>query len=256
MSASANISLLEALQRVPDPRKRRGVRYSIQALLTLAATAIVAGMRSVSAIGEFAHNHPEVAVELGFRRKKLPCQGTFHYLFKALDIDKFEDALRAWSLAFCPPDGAPKVIHIDGKSLRGSRREAADCVHLLSAYCNEASAVVAQLKVDGKTNEPKTALELLRLIPMKGAIITGDAIFTQRDLSQDILKSGGDYMWTVKDNQKTLRSEINSAFDAEPLPPRATATQGGPAHGRDDGQGPRARGRAAHRNAVAISVAD
>lgn len=230
MSKSANFSLLDAFKRVPDPRKPRGVRYPVEALLTLAATAIICGMRSVNAIGDFARNHFELARELGFSRKKLPCQATFHYLFKAVDIEKFEAALRVWALTFCA-SGEPIRVSIDGKSLRGSAREAIDCVHLLSAYCDSAGVVLAQLKVDGKTNEPKTALELLRLIPMKGTVVTGDAIFTQRDLSEQIVGQGGDYVWTVKDNQKSLRTEIESAFEEDALPPRETGTPRRPALG-------------------------
>ena len=226
MSTIAQLSLLDAFKQVPDPRKRRGVRYPVEALLTLAATAIICGMRSVNAIGDFGRNHFELAKELGFRRKRLPCQGTFHYLFKDLDIDKCEAALRVWALTFCEADGTPKSIAIDGKSLRGSAREAIDCVHLLSAYCDQAGVVLAQVEVDGKTNEPKTALELLRLIPMKGTVVTGDAIFTQRDLSKQIVDDGGDYIWTVKDNQKSLRAEIENAFEEDALPPRATGAQG------------------------------
>jgi hypothetical protein len=227
MSQDTSISLLDAFKHVPDPRKRRGVRYPVESLLTLAATAIICGMRSVNAIGDFARNHLALAKELGFTRKKLPCQATFHYLFKALDIDKFEAAVRVWALTFCADEGAPKSIAIDGKSLRGSAREASDCVHLLSAYCDHAGVVLAQLKVDGKTNEPKTALELLRLIPMKGTVVTGDAIFTQRDLSRQIVADGGDYIWTVKDNQKSLRTEIETAFEEDALPPRETCPQSG-----------------------------
>lgn len=226
MDDSASFSLLDAFKCVPDPRKRRGIRYPIESLLTLAATAILCGMRSVNAIGDFAENHFELAKELGFQRKRLPSQGTFHYLFKALDIVRFEAALRVWARTFCPPDGAPKTIAIDGKALRGSARQAIDCVHLLSAYCGQAGAVLAQLEVEGKTNEPKTALELLRLIPMKGTVVTGDAIFAQRDLSQRILDAGGAYVWTVKDNQKSLRTEIENAFEEDALPPRATGAQG------------------------------
>src|SRR4051812_17504628 len=121
MRQSANLSLLDAFKHVPDPRKRRGVRYPVEALLTLAATAIICGMRSVNAIGDFARNHFELARELGFARKKLPCQATFHYLFKALDIEKFEAAVRAWALTFCASDESLHVS-IDGKSLRGSAR--------------------------------------------------------------------------------------------------------------------------------------
>ena len=231
MSARADFSLLEAFRQVPDPRKRRGVRHPFHALLTLAATAFVAGVRSVNAIGDFGRDHPELAQAMGFTRETLPCQGTFHYLFKALDIDAFEAALRSWTQALGCADPARRTIHIDGKSLRGSARSASDCVHLLSAYCQQTGAVVAQLRVGSKTNEPKAALELLRLIPMKGTVVTGDAIFTQRDLSEQIVRAGGEYFWTVKDNQKTLRTEIENAFAGETLPPRETNISSRSAHG-------------------------
>jgi hypothetical protein len=219
------MSLLEAFQRVPDPRKKRGVRHPLHALLTLAATAFLSGVRSVNALGDFGHDHPELAGPLGFTRDDLPCQGTFHYLFKALEIDAFEAVLRDWDLSFEYPNATRRVVHVDGKSLRGSKRAANDCVRLLSAYCDSTGAVLAQQEVGEKTNEPKAALELPRLIPMKGTVVTGDAIFTQRDLSEQIIKDGGDYFWTVKDNQKTLRAEIENAFVGEALPPRETSAQ-------------------------------
>ena len=226
MSAATEISLFDAFKQVPDPRKPRGIRHPFHALLALAATAFLAGARSVNAISDFGRDHPELAEPFGFTRDTLPCQGTFHYLFKALDIDAFEAALRVWALALSDPDATRRVVHIDGKSLRGSKRCASDCVHLLSAYCDHSGAVLAQMEVGEKTNEPKAALELLRLIPMKGTTVTGDAIFTQRDLSRQIVDDGGDYFWTVKDNQKTLRTEIENAFESEALPPRETGTQG------------------------------
>ena len=61
---------------------------------------------------------------------------------------------------------------------------------------------------------------------MKGTLITGDAMFTQRELSEQIVNEGGDYFWTVKDNQKTLRTEIDAAFESEALPPRETGAKG------------------------------
>jgi hypothetical protein len=235
MSAEAQISLLEAFKQVPDPRKRRGVRHPFHALLTLAATAFISGVRSVNAISDFGRDHPELAEPMGFTRQTLPSQGTFHYLFKALDIEAFEAALSIWARSLGCAADARLSLHIDGKSLRGSARSANDCVHLLSAYCSQTRAVVAQLKVDTKTNEPKAALELLRMIPLKGTVVTGDAIFTQRDLSEQIVKEDGDYFWTVKDNQKTLRTEIESACNADALPPAAAANQSEPAHGGDCG---------------------
>jgi hypothetical protein len=226
MNATVEMSLFEAFKLVRDPRKPRGVRHPFHALLTLAAAAFLSGVRSVNAIADFGRDHPELAGPLGFTRDTLPCQGTFHYLFKALDIDAFEAVLRAWALALNDPNATRRTAHVDGKSLRGSKRCANDCVHLLSAYCSQTGTVLAQLEVGDKTNEPKAALNLLRLITMRGTLITGDAIFTQRDLSGQIVEEGGDYFWTVKDNQKTLRTEIDTAFDGEALPPPETGAKG------------------------------
>jgi predicted transposase YbfD/YdcC len=72
--------------------------------------------------------------------------------------------------------------------------------------------VVAQLAVPGKTNEHKTALELIKLVPLEGTLITGDAAFTQRDLCTAIVEGGGDYFLTVKSNQPTLEADIRAAF--------------------------------------------
>jgi len=73
---------------------------------------------------------------------------------------------------------------------------------------------VAQLQVDAKTNEHKAALQLLKVLPMEGTLVTGDAAFTQKDLCPDIIKRKGDYFFTVKDNQPTLKQNILDAFDA------------------------------------------
>jgi DDE family transposase len=226
MNATVEMSLFEAFKLVADPRKARGVRHPVHALLALAAAAFLSGVRSVNAIADFGRDHPELAGPLGFTRDILPCQATFHYLFKALDIHAFEAVLRAWVLGLNGPNTTRTTAHVDGKSLCGSKRCASDCVHLLSAYCDQTGSVLAQLEVGDKTNEPKAALNLLRLITMKGTLITGDAIFTQRDLSEQIVNEGGDYFWTVKDNQKTLRAEIDAAFDGEALPPREAGAKG------------------------------
>jgi predicted transposase YbfD/YdcC len=75
--------------------------------------------------------------------------------------------------------------------------------------------VVSQLRVDAKTNEHKAALELLGIVPVQGAVVTGDAMFTHRDVCATILERGGDYVLPVKDNQPQLRADIEAAF-AEP----------------------------------------
>ena len=87
---------------------------------------------------------------------------------------------------------------------------------MVSAYAPDVKAVLAQLRVDAKTNEHKAALELLGVLPIKGKVISGDAIFTQRDLCAEVIKGGGDYILPAKDNQPTLVQDVAAAF-AEPV---------------------------------------
>jgi predicted transposase YbfD/YdcC len=100
-------------------------------------------------------------------------------------------------------------------------------VHLLSAVDHQTGCVLSQMRVDEKTNEHKTALELLKNLVMSGRVLVGDAMFCQRDLCQQVVDSGGDYLVAVKDNQANLLREIQHEFAASdsafsPLPAAAT----------------------------------
>jgi len=74
-------------------------------------------------------------------------------------------------------------------------------VHLLTAYAHQVKAALAQLAVPGYTNDHKAALQLLNILPLKDTVVTGDAMFCQKDLSGKVLRKGGHYIWPVKDNQ-------------------------------------------------------
>jgi hypothetical protein len=214
---SARISLQEVFEGVPDPRHASGRRYPLAVVLTLVATAMLAGARSLYGIAQFGRDRGKrFAWAVGFRRGKTPCCTTLHYLFRALNVEAFEAAIRRWSQARGLPAGG--AVALDGKTLCGATGVELPGVHLLSAYAHEAGEVLGQVRVDAKTNEHKAALELLDLIPVAGCVITGDAIFCQKELSEEVRRRGGDYLWTVKDNQPTLKADIALAF-AEPFSP-------------------------------------
>jgi DDE_Tnp_1-associated/Transposase DDE domain len=239
----AGPALVDLLATLPDPRKPRGRIHPLPAVLSLAVLAVLAGHKSLEAIAQFGRDHgPRLAHALGFRRGKTPAKSTLSELFRALDLDAFEAALRAWVLGRLADTG--EAIAIDGKALKGSARGEVPGAHLLSAYAPAAKAVLAQVRVDAKTNEHKAALRLLGLLPLAGKVVTGDAMFTHRDFAQAVLDGGGDYLLVVKDNQSDLRAAIESALhgdaDFSPLP--AAAEGGGGAGGADGGQGARAAG--------------
>lgn len=209
-------SLYELFLGLSDPREAQGMRHTLASMLTLAATAMLAGAKTLTDISEFGRRRRKLCKLMGFTHKP-PCISTFHYLFKEFDADVFEKTLLEWLQAHHGQTPIPE-LHLDGKTLRGSRRGAIPGVHLLAAYSDTLGTALTELAVDAKTNEHKAALKLLRLVPLEGVLVTGDAMFAQREVAQEITARGGTYLLTVKDNQPALKQAILDAF-AAPVSP-------------------------------------
>lgn len=219
---SGALSLQEELATVPDPRSRQGRIHPLHAILSLAVVAILAGNKSLEAIAQFGRDHgPALAHALGFNRGKTPNKSCLSKIFRRLDVNALEEALGRWILGRVEHHGWD-AIALDGKTARGSADGEAPGVHLLAAYVPAAAAVLAQIRVDGKTNEHKAGLTLLGVLPLKGKVVTGDAMFTHRDFAQTICDGGGDYLLIVKDNQPELKAQIQAALHGDaafsPLP--------------------------------------
>jgi hypothetical protein len=234
-------ALLEMLAQVPDPRHLRGLRHPLPAILGLAVVAMLAGMKSLEAIAQFGRDRGRgLAHALGFRRAKTPTKSTLSDLFRALNVTAFEAILGQWLLA--RQGDADSLVVIDGKVLKGSRDGETPGLHLLSAFVPATAAVLGQLPVEARTNEHKAALRLLGVLPLAGKVVSGDAIFTHRDVAQKIRDGDGDYLLVVKDNQPELKAQIAAALDDDadfsPLPTQAES--GCRASGRYHRQGARA----------------
>ena len=208
--------LLAALAAVPDPRARKGRSYPFTPILALLVVGILLGRRSPEAVAQLADDYGgDFALLLGFPRRRLPTASMLSKLLPRIDVATLEAVLCAWIAARLPPDD-PLVVNMDGKCLRGSAQRSAHLpgVHLLAAFAPRVPAVLAQLRVDAKTNEHKAALELLNVLPARigGYIITGDAIFTQTEVCQAIRTRNDDYVLVVKDNQHALAVDIDAGL--------------------------------------------
>jgi hypothetical protein len=222
MDASPNLGLLHFLAQIPDPRGRNGRQHPLVAVLALACCAIMCGARGYSAIAQWAQDH-DIALmhRLGFTRRP-PKSGGIRKVLMALDPAALEAALSRWAEALLgqlpeAETGCPRAFALDGKSARGSFDGLGKAVHLLSLVAHQSGLTVAQAEVPSggldKTNEHKAALRLLSEMVLEGRLITGDAMFCQRDLSRQVLDGGGHYLWVVKDNQPTLLADIQAALD-------------------------------------------
>jgi DDE_Tnp_1-associated/Transposase DDE domain len=220
---STPLTLLEVLAHLDDPRKPRGRRHPLSAILSLTVLAMLTGAKSYEAIAQFGRDKgAALAHALGFRRGKTPCKSTFSELFRDLDIAGFEAALARWVAARLTPEEG-RTLALDGKTVRGSKEGGIPGQHLVAADAADVRAVLGQLRVDAKTNEHKAALELLGLLPIEGRILTGDAMFCQRDLCARVIAGGGDYVWVVKDNQPALASDIGAGLAYEDQARRLSA---------------------------------
>lgn len=229
----AHVSLMELLEGLQDPRCARGKRHPLPALLGLAVVGMLAGMTSYEAIVQYGKERGWGFLQLlGFTTKWGLCKATYSRVFRRIDVADFEARVGQWIGARLGRDDAPH-LSIDGKTARGSRDGGTPGVHLVAAYAPDVKAVLAQLRVDAKTNEHKAALELLGVLAVSGAVqgkvITGDAMFTHRDVCAEVIEHGGDYVLPVKENQPTLGKDVAAAFavpEAGLSPPPGRAARG------------------------------
>lgn len=207
-------NLLVGLAQIPDPRGRQGRRHPLAAMLAAVVCATLCGARGYSAIVQWLHALPVPWWHrLGFTRRP-PKDHAFRDLLAAIAPEAFESAVRAWmqTLLGESVEGELRAVAIDGKTLCGTLAAHQRAVHLLSLFDQRLGGVLSQQRVDEKTNEHKAALQLLQTIVLTDTVITGDAMFCQREVCQTIIDSGGDYFVVVKENQPNLQQDIAAEF--------------------------------------------
>jgi len=226
-------ALAERFQTIKDLRRPRGVRYPLPVVLTVAVLAKLAGHGRLRAVAEWARlRSGQLCDLLGFGRCTLPHPTTWSRIFgTAVDPCELDKAVSGFfkELCLCSARIQKKrrrrgglVIAIDGKTLRGTiPLGQTQGVHLVCAYLPQAGVVLAQVEVQEKANELTVAPTLLAQLDLHGAVVTGDAMFAQRNLSVQVVEGGGDYLWKVKDNQPQLLEDIRLLFD----PPPASKTE-------------------------------
>jgi predicted transposase YbfD/YdcC len=211
-------------QTIPDLRDRRGVRYPLALLLTIALWAKLAGACQLRAIAEWARERQgELAEHFALPRPRMPHPTTWSRVFaSAVAVDALEQQL---ALLLAPPPSteeplaAQEQLALDGKTVRGTiAQSSSQGVHLLSAYAVRTGRVLHQEAVASKENELVAAPRLLTRLSLRGRLVTGDAMFAQRSLSTQIVEAGGHYCWIVKENQPTLLDDLRLLFTPRVFP--------------------------------------
>jgi len=213
--------LLAHLARVPDRRDPHGKRHDLHFILAVAACGVLAGMRGYRQVADFAAGLSEQALRrLGARpqastgRLRPPSEPTIRRTLNRIDIEAFERELGAFQRAL----GMSEALALDGKTLRGSGQDEHRPQHLLAVVTHGSARTVGQRAVGEKTNEIPEAPQLLGPLDIRGQVITADAMHVQKELAKLVVDKGGDYVLTVKDNQKTMQ-RLLAAQDWSVFPP-------------------------------------
>jgi len=222
--------LIEVFSDIADFRKSRGKRHPLSAILALSCCAMLCGYRSYSAIAEWGRNYgTDIAQALGFTHNT-PCASTLHTIFRCLDREAFEAKVGAWAervvvTAPAAPEAPEIAMAVDGKTLRGSKKQGAPGMHLLSVLAHRVGLTLTQQAVAAKTNEIKAVETVFGQIVLTGRIVTMDALLTQRQVAQTIVEAGGDYVMIVKENQPQLKADIELVFTLPPVGDRQESTR-------------------------------
>ncbi len=203
--------LMELLRTIPDPRKARGIRYSVATVLGIAVCATLSGARSLIAIGEWARDiSPEALRTLGTKYRRPPSEPTIRRLLQSIDAAEVDARVGHWLMGQLAGKG--RALAIDGKAMRHAHKAGERAPQLLSAILHEEALVIGQIAIESKTNEiPKLPELLERIAPevLQGAVITADALHTQVHTARAIVeRHQADYLLTAKDNQPALRESI------------------------------------------------
>jgi predicted transposase YbfD/YdcC len=162
---------------------------------------------------------------LDISRLYLPCHNTYRrVLSEAVDVAQLQVVVNEF-LTQRPGVGESVLIAVDGKTLRGSIPQGQTRgVHLLAAYLPREGIVLMQVAVERKENEIVAAPKVLKALDLRGKVVMGDALLTQRDLSVQILQAEGEYVWLVKDNHPQLHQDIAAVFEPEVCVPGFSPT--------------------------------
>jgi predicted transposase YbfD/YdcC len=207
MSEKARLSLLEHFAEVPDPRMMRTRRHGLLEMLAMSVCATIGGADCWTEVVSFARARRgwfETFLELP---NGIPSHDTFARVFRLLDADALEAACVQWLRGVAGAvDG---VVAIDGKSVRGSADGDKHPLHVVSAWAAQRGLLLGQVRTQEKSNEITAIPALLKLLSVKGCIVTIDAMGCQKAIAGEIRKAEADYVLSLKANHPTLHNDVS-----------------------------------------------
>ena len=225
MAGGIRIALDEVLvhfSELEDPRSEVNLRHPLESVVVIALMAVLAGASGPTAIAKWALIKAEFLTTLLPLPNGVPRKDVFRRVLSALQPETFQicfvnwlQSLRAAAAAATGID--QPVFAVDGKTLRRShdKRKGLGALHSVSLWASDFGLSLGQVATEEKSNEITAIPELLKLVDLRGAIITIDAMGTQKAIAKVILDGGADYVLALKGNQEKLHDAVIEYLDEQ-----------------------------------------
>jgi predicted transposase YbfD/YdcC len=214
-----------------DPRTGNAKRHELLEILLIGLCTVLCGGETCTDMVRFGRAKHTFLEEVLTLRHGIPSHDTFSRVFRLLDPAQFQACFLTFMRRFA--EGCQGVVALDGKTLRRSfdRASSASPLHLVSAWAVEQRLVLAQRAVEDKSNEITAVPQLLKMLCLKGVVVTADALNCQREIAAQVIEQGGDDVLALKANQGTLFADVQLFVD-DPKTPLARAESIDGDHGR------------------------
>lgn len=211
---SKALPLVRHFRKLKDPRLDRRKLHSLEAILVIAICAVIAGANDFQQIALFGQKRKDWLERFLELPNGIPSHDTFERLFARLDPQAFQECFAAWMNAWYARLTG-KHLAIDGKAVRGSASPAKGfrCLHLVNVWATQANLCLGLVACDADSNEITAIPRLLALLDLQGALVTIDAAGCQKQIAQQVVEGGGDYLLVVKQNQGKLYEQIQACFE-------------------------------------------
>ena len=204
---------------IRDPRIERNKLHKLEDILFIAVCAVLSGVESWEGMEEFGKARQEWFKKYIPLAEGIPSHDTFGRLFAQLAPQEFEKSFSSWIQGvYQKAEG--EVIAIDGKTVRGSRHGSMgqSPLHLVSAWASANHLWLGQVETEEKSNEIEAIPRLLKILDLKGCIVTIDAMGCQTEIAKEIQDRGADYVLALKGNQGTLHEDVKQYWEDPQLP--------------------------------------
>ena len=212
--------LQEKMIAVEKECKHKGYYYKISDVLTIMVCGMLCNLQNISDIYEWAKAVPVQEFLLKeFNIHKLPSRAQFYNLIGCVEPQKFNIMFIKWVEETLKDNNDDKTIAIDGKTICSTDQRSTNGqpLHILSAIISESKLILGSLPCETKISEPEIFRELISILDISDSIVVADALHCKKKSAEKVIEEKGDYLFVVKDNEPTLRKDIELFVKNEEL---------------------------------------